>query len=347
MRTVDWYKPTCYGLTLDLIRDRGRYRRYVFCELVSIFMHSDCVSPVLFLFYKREKCTLRVLEAIRDVKPRRLYLASDGPRNEEESSRVLALRHEVQSRVDWDCELMTLFRDENLGCREAVAGAISWFFEHEEAGIILEEDCLPSPSFFSYTEKLLDKYQADKRIMSISGVHHQGEWHRPNSDYFYTVYHSCWGWATWRRAWKHYDPSPSVWVEAKGERLIESLSNDVFFRRGWRKKFEATYANQNNSWAYRWLLCCWSQSGLSIMPSRNLIKNIGFDAEATHCQGDRVPRFCRNDSLEFLITTDRPPLSVIPDKKADRWTTKHVHRLSFLGYVISRAFSFLRWIKLL
>ena len=162
-------------------------------------------TAVLFLIYKRLDTARRVFEVIRVARPPRLYVASDGPREskEGEAEKVQAVRDYVMSHIDWDCEVKTLFREKNLGCKYAVSGAISWFFENEEMGIILEDDCLPSMSFFWFCEELLDKYKDDERIVNITGCNFQQGRNNTGYSYYFSIYSHIWGWAGWRSSWRY------------------------------------------------------------------------------------------------------------------------------------------------
>ena len=163
-------------------------------------------TAVLFLVFNRPETTARVFDAIRKARPPRLYVAADGPRTNRpgEAERVEKVR-QIATAVDWPCEVNTLFRKDNIGCKRAVSGAITWFFEKEEEGIILEDDTLPSQSFFWFCQELLEIYRDDERIFIISGYNKQDEWNAEKVDYFFSYFGGIWGWASWRRAWKHFD----------------------------------------------------------------------------------------------------------------------------------------------
>ena len=163
-------------------------------------------SAVLFVIFNRPETTARVFEAIRSARPPRLYVAADGPRTSRsgEADRCRLVR-EIASRVDWTCELHTLFREANLGCKLGVSGAIDWFFQSETEGIILEDDVVPLASFFGLCDELLETYRDDPKVFAVSGCNLVSSVYRPNHSYFFSRYCHVWGWATWRRAWEHYD----------------------------------------------------------------------------------------------------------------------------------------------
>jgi hypothetical protein len=241
-------------------------------------------TPLLFLVFNRPKQTSKVFDAIRQVKPKYLFIAADGPRLDVEQEDVLCdLTRSIATSVDWDCNVKTLFRTTNLGCGKSVSEAITWFFENVEEGIILEDDCLPSADFFTFCKEMLLAYKDDKRIMQISGTNALGEWKSKQQTYHFSNYGSIWGWASWRRAWKYYDFQIRLWGDSEiKERLKDVLVNESeFIARA--NIFDKFYKNEGeDTWDYQWSFARLAQSGLSIVPSVNLISNIGFDQNATH-----------------------------------------------------------------
>ena len=240
-------------------------------------------TPVLFLTFNRPETTQQVFSEIRQAQPPRLYVAADGPRSEN-SSEVMSceLVRSVATNVDWDCEVKTLFRDQNLGCRLAVSQAIDWFFDQEPEGIILEDDCLPDQSFFWFCQELLERYRDDTRIMHIGGTNFQFGKARTNHSYYFSRYAHVWGWASWRRAWKFYDVEMKNWKDAQTSGLLESLSSDRYFLRYWRQQFELTMMNKIDTWDHQWTFACWSQNAMSVVPETNLVSNIGFGEIGTN-----------------------------------------------------------------
>ncbi|MDB2590741.1 nucleotide-diphospho-sugar transferase, partial [Candidatus Thioglobus sp.] len=211
-------------------------------------------TAVLFLVFNRLDTTRQVFEAIRQAKPPRLYVAADGARanKEGEADTVQAVRNYIMQNVDWECEVKTMFRERNLGCKMAVSGAIDWFFENEEMGIILEDDCLPSQSFFWYCEELLERYKNDMRIFLISGYNKQNSWKEETNDYFFSNLGGIWGWASWGRAWKHYDIEMSDienfiesnnFVNIFGEKLGK-IRQDIIYK--------SIIINKMDTWDYQW-----------------------------------------------------------------------------------------------
>ena len=239
-------------------------------------------TPVLFLVFNRPDVTRRVFEKIREVQPKQLFIAADGPRQShlEDVEKCKEVR-EIVSCIDWDCQVSTLFREENLGCGQAVNTAITWFFDTIEQGIILEDDTLPERSFFYFCSALLKKYEDDKRIMMVCGNNGLGRWETRYS-YFFSQLGAIWGWATWRRAWKLYDFYVKKWQIAKRDKVLFSVFRDEN-RAAYRETIlDNIYAGKIDTWDYQWSFTRLTNSGLSILPSANLICNIGFGEDATH-----------------------------------------------------------------
>lgn len=163
-------------------------------------------TPILLIIFKRPDTTQIVFDQLRKVKPKTLYVFADGPRKnrigEEEKCK---LAREIIESVDWECNIKKNYNEENLGCKKAVSNAITWFFENEEQGIILEDDVVPNKSFFNFTSSLLEHYRYNSKVMYISGNNFLGNKTNVNGSYYFSIYPHIWGWATWRRAWKLFD----------------------------------------------------------------------------------------------------------------------------------------------
>lgn len=276
-------------------------------------------SPILLLTFNRLETTKKVFAAIREVKPTKLYFASDGPRESRanELEEVKKVRNFLLNSVDWDCQIKTLFQDKNLGCGKAVSTALNWFFESEEMGIILEDDCLPSISFFRFCDELLEKYLDDERIMHISGDNFQDGMIRGNATYYFSKISHVWGWATWRRAWKFYDfemQSLNNFIEKKIGYNIWKNKRIVNY---WIKQFKKVADNKIDTWDYQWNYCLLVNNGLSILPNFNLVENIGFHPEATHTKEIGFKNL-RNE-ISFPL---KHPNFFVPDMKADSYTFK-------------------------
>ncbi len=236
--------------------------------------------PILLLIFNRPDLTEKIFSQIRKYRPTRLYIAADGPRESKpEEERLCNSARKIIEKVDWDCKVETLFRESHLGCKASVSGAISWLFENEETGIILEDDTLPVESFFPYCEEMLYRYRDHHEISMISGVK-LGKLTIRDS-YFFSDYTHVWGWAGWRRSWKDYDVAISSFP-VKRTTLFNRKKFSKFEKIYWDDIFTNTYEGKINTWDYQWVYCNFINNRYSIMPNVNLISNIGFREDATH-----------------------------------------------------------------
>ena len=244
-------------------------------------------TPILFLFFNRLDTTQKVFEKIREAQPEHLYLASDGPRKNKEGEDKLVkdVRKWVLNHIDWPCTVHKHFNGENLGCGKNVSGSITWFFENEAQGIILEDDCVPHIDFFTYCEELLNKYHDDKRIWHICGTNPLGISNISES-YFFSKYMHCWGWAGWADRWKHY----TFDLKDYNKKDLKNLSSDRAVRSYFEKVLECMRKGTTDTWDYQWFLNVVAHNGLCIMPAKNLICNVGL--VGTHTIGNSMSREC-------------------------------------------------------
>lgn len=283
---------------------------------------SEQCPPVLLLVFNRPDMTAKVFSQIRKVQPPQLFVAADGPRaNHPRDEDLCQEARNVATQVDWDCELHTHFRSENLGLKEAVSSAIMWFFRHVESGIILEDDCVPHPTFFPYCHELLEKYQNDQRVMAISGDNFQPNSKDYDASYYFSAYPHCWGWATWSRAWDWYDGEISEWKRLKNTGWLEGWLGSSPSAEYWADIFDRVANEGVDSWAYPWTFSCWAQHGLTILPAVNLVSNIGFDDRSTHTkQADSGAAHLPTNSLRTPLTH---PSCIVRDYSADRHTLEN------------------------
>lgn len=272
------------------------------------------VPPVLLIGFNRPQLTRQVLQSLRLAQPAKLYVAVDGPRKDRpEDVRKCEAVRSVAADVDWPCEVRTLFRESNLGCRLGVAGAIEWFFANEEEGIILEDDCLPSPSFFEYCATMLHRFSDDYRVMMVTGYNAQDTWGTDEQDYFFSHLGGIWGWATWRRAWRLFDMEMRYLDEAlRRGSLVGLLGPKAGHLR--EEQFRAVRRDRVDTWDYQWGLARHINSGLSVVPTKNLVENIGFGADATHTKQAPSSVTSRRHELTFPLTENR---IVVADRAYD------------------------------
>lgn len=277
-------------------------------------------KPILLIVFNRPDTTAKVFEAIRKARPSKLFVAADGPREHKEGEAEKCNRaREIATAVDWDCEVKTLFREENLGCGIGPSSAITWFFENVEEGIILEDDCLPSPDFFAFCSELLERYRDDERIMNIGGCNFLPAGYHNDSlaSYYFSRHGNTWGWATWRRAWKLYDYKIKNYGSARQQKLLEHSYNSLAEKEYFIRLFERTY-NENDKitwWDYQWEYLLRTNSGLTIVPNKNLVVNIGFGEHATHTtNADSKAAKMKPEPLHFPL---KHPEHVVPDYTRD------------------------------
>lgn len=292
-------------------------------------------TPILFLIFNRPDTTKLVFESIRSIKPAKLYIAADGARKDKVGEDLLCKdTRSIIDLIDWECEIKTLFRPENLGCKIAVSSAIDWFFENEEQGIILEDDCLPYESFYIYCETLLNYYASNERIMHISGNNFQDGMMRGNGSYYFSNYNHIWGWATWKRAWKAYNVDLSFLTEIEIETLIEKQFDTKKERLFWNNIFKKVINKTIGTWDYQWTYAVWKNNGLSILPNKNMIANIGFNNNGTHTSG--VDILGLSNMKTFSISKIIHPTEIEINKKADKYGLDHYFNPSKFFYLYKK-----------
>ncbi len=295
-------------------------------------------TAVLFLVFNRLDTTKQVFEAIRQAKPPRIYIAADGAREskEGEEEKVKAVRDYIISNIDWKCEVKTLFREQNFGCKMAVSGAIDWFFDNEEMGIILEDDCLPSQSFFWFCEELLEKYKNDMRIGMISGDNFQNGIKRGEDDYYFSIYNHIWGWACWENRWKKFD----VELEnIKDSTFLNFIHEKKWTREYWKNIFNGLKNYKvNKIWDYQWTFTMWDNHWLTALPNVNLVSNIGFGVDATNTFQENF-KFAKLVSYDFVLKNH--PKEIIQNKKADDFTDKTMFSHGLIHFVLLKTLHYL------
>ncbi|NOT62050.1 MAG: glycosyltransferase family 2 protein [Acidobacteria bacterium] len=245
-------------------------------------------TPVAIIVFNRPHVTRRVYEVLRQVKPSTLFVIADGPRDDRpEDVALCEATRAIFEQVDWDCRVIRNYAAQNLGCGPRPASGISWVFEQVPEAIILEDDCLPHPTFFRYCEELLAYYREDNRIAHIGGTCFYPEINRTHLSYRFSRFPLCWGWASWRRAWRHFDADLQDWptMLSNGELddMLDYWLETKAARRFWRERFDAIKGEGKiHTWDYQWILACWRQRALSIYPNVNLVSNLGFGDDATH-----------------------------------------------------------------
>lgn len=271
-------------------------------------------TPILFLIFNRPDLTRIVFERIREVKPKYFYVAADGPRKDhsEDANKCSLAREIVLKNIDWKCEVKTLFREKNLGCGLAVSEAITWFFEHVEEGIILEDDIIPDITFLSYCKNLLNRYRSDNRVMMISGFNINGSWYPEKQSYYFSYFGGVWGWATWRRAWRGYDLKIRKWDDREIQKYI--LNFFPGYSQSRKNLYNDIRKGAIDTWDIQWGFHRLLNKGLCILPSKNLVQNIGFNEEATHTKAKPVWHHQKLFKMQFPMNHS----AVENDKEYDK-----------------------------
>ena len=273
---------------------------------------------VLFIVFNRLDTVQKVLERIKEIKPSRFYVAADGAREnvEGEFESTQAIKKYIKENIDWDCEFKTLYREKNLGCCHSVTGAIKWFFDNEEMGIILEDDCLPSLDFFTFAKNLLEKYKDDERIMLISGDNFQNGKKWGDGSYYFSKICHIWGWASWRRAWQKFDINMKSFPNFVKENKIEDVFKNPSIQWYWLKNYYRAYnGTYPGAWDYKWSYSILNNNGLCITPNVNLVQNIGFREDSTHTNFNPEEYSIPTQELKEIIH----PSCFVPYEKADEY----------------------------
>lgn len=273
-------------------------------------------TPVVFIIFNRPDATERVFDEIARARPPKLLVVGDGARaNRPGEAEKVATCRAIIKKVDWPCEVLTNFSETNLGCKVRVSSGLDWVFERVPEAIILEDDCLPHPTFFRYCQELLERYRDDERIGMISGDNFQFGVKRGDSSYYFSRFNHIWGWASWRRAWNYYDVTMRHWPLFIQNNSIRNITSSKREQEYWLKTFQSVYSGKIDTWDYQWTFALWSQGMKSVLPNSNLISNIGFGSDATHTinvdQNSNIPL------NEIIFPLNHPVFNVI-DIEADR-----------------------------
>jgi hypothetical protein len=297
-------------------------------------------TPILFIIYNNPRVTKIVFDRIRELKPQYLYISADGPKSnlKYDYDEITETRN-IINQIDWNCSVKKRFLDENLGCKKGVSSAITWFFENENEGIILEYDCLPDLSFFHFCENLLNKYRHNSNIYSISGNNFDFKFQKSSnfniqldSSYTYSNLSKIWGWATWKRAWKNFDITMSDFPSFIKEKKIESKISGKKNQKYWLNKMKDVFEGRNNStWGFIWLYTILNHDAYCITPNVNLVSNIGFGINATHAKDDKS--VFSNIEAKKIINIVHPK-EIILNKDSDTIFSNYLRKSEFRNEII-------------
>jgi hypothetical protein len=283
--------------------------------------------PILFTIYNRKGIAFDTFQRIREVRPAKLFIAADGPKPEKPGdAEKCAETREVAAMVDWPCEVKTLFRPANLGLKKGMSSAIRWFFENVEEGIVLEDDCKPELSFFGFCAWALDAYRGDARVMAVCGTNYQFGVKRGEASLYFSKILACWGWATWRRAWNHFDLEMKSFPEFERTGQIRNVFPHRLPQEFWMAKMGNVHRGAN-SWAFAWIYAIIANGGLVAVPNENLVANVGFGEGGTNAT-DEESVFSNMKTGTLGGRFIAPPF-ILADNEADLLFTRIVAKEQF------------------
>ena len=278
-------------------------------------------TAVVLIIFNRPDTTARVFAEIAKAKPLRLLVIGDGPRGDRQGEmEQVAKAREIVRRVDWPCTVQTNFSDVNLGCKKRVSSGIDWVFSQVDEAIILEDDCLPEPSFFRFCEEMLERYRADLRVGMISGDNFHTD-PMPGADsYYFSKYCHIWGWASWKDRWvESYDVGMAQWPRVRDTGQLLDMLGGSGRTSYWDKIFSRVHQGKVDTWDYQWVFANWLQGRLSVMPTVNLVSNIGFRPDATHTNSLTELADLPTMPMAFPL---QHPVGLLRNTRADRVSAK-------------------------
>ena len=260
--------------------------------------------PILYLVFNRLDTVKQTFLVIQKAKPKKLFLAADGPRNSEEKKKTDIVREYILNNISWDCEVKTLFRKKNLGCEHACKSAITWFFKNVEMGIILEDDCLVDPSFFRFCQELLEKYRHNNNVFSINALSEGATGKEYSYDFSKII--RLWGWASWRRAWNSIYQKEEEYItnQINPLKYLKEVFPNFFERVLFEKRFLGYVNHRANTWEFPWFLGIVRSKGLNVVPNVNLVENIGIDEENTNTSPNFIDKMflvLKRNKLKFPL----------------------------------------------
>lgn len=238
-------------------------------------------TPITVIAYKRVDTLSLLLNQIKVLKPKKLFIILDGPKNKSEKSKTDLVKKLVCSKK-WATHVYINRSRVNLGLRKRVVTGLNWVFTKVDRSIIVEDDLLPDMTFYSFCQDMLDMYEDNLKVGSIAGYSYKTDKKGVNDSYYFSKYIESWGWATWKRSWSQYEDSMELWPELKRSNWLGKLILNKYSVKYWESSLDAAYYKRVDSWAYRWTLTCLRKNMLTIIPRYNLVRYLGWGKEATH-----------------------------------------------------------------
>lgn len=286
-------------------------------------------TPVVIIIYKRIDNLEEICSTLRKVKPKNILIISDGAKIKSDIHLINEVRSKLESLIDWKCNIHKNYAATNLGLKERFSSGISWVFSIVDRAIFIEDDCIPDPTFFRFCDELLEKYKDDKRIMTISGNNFQYGKNPITESYYFSRYPHIWGWATWKRALKHYDPDLNDWPTRRKTNWLHDVTHNFVSSKYWQYIFDKVYEGKINTWDYQLTYACFANNGLNIIPSHNLVTNVGYDNSATNTKVRSRAMGQLSTPIDFPLVH---PRGIEANQPADATTDRHVF-LSPIGVV--------------
>jgi hypothetical protein len=277
------------------------------------------------------------MDVLRHAQPSRLFIVSDGPRPDRpgEAEQVAEVRACVEASVDWPCAVMKNYAEHNMGCDPRVVSGISWVFSIVDEAIILEDDCIPDPSFINFATAMLARYRDDTRVMHVAGCNYFEGAEVSGGSYYFSQYPLTWGWATWARSWKLFDYDLSLWRNAEVReaiRIQRTVCGDYTY---WAREFDKIISGKGDWWDYKWIFCCWVNGGVAVVPNVNMISNMGFRGDATHTTDSNsimAGRGIKSMSGDYIP----PAFAIVPSSRDVYFGRKYCGQKSILVRVWNR-----------
>lgn len=306
-------------------------------------MPASFDTPVVFWIFKRPETTEKVFAAIAQARPKNLFVFAEGPRPDHPEDQALCAQARAIVKVDWPCNFQYDYAPKHMGGKVRFATAMKWIFSQVDRAIILEDDCVPDPSFFPFCAELLEKYKDDTRIGMITGFNAQLGRSRTKDSYFFSTYHFCWGWATWRRTWQCFDEDLGTfekqWPQVRDAGWIKTRFRRKASQAQWSVLFEDLYrlGGKNITDGY-WTFTALTRNLLTIIPNQNLISNIGWGKTATHTKLTDRYAYLPTIPMQFPL---RHPGKIAVNTKADDFVERILFSPSLLRKRWNRILSIL------
>ncbi len=280
-------------------------------------------TPVAIFIYKRTQNLTLIFASLKKIKPKTLYLIADGPKDASEIVQVENTRKNLELLIDWPCIVHKNYANTNLGLKERFKSGIDWIFNQEDKAIFLEDDCIPDPSFFRFCDELLEKYKNDERVFSISGNNFQFGKDSPKESYYFSKYPHIWGWATWKRSWDKYDSEISDWQSRRSSSWLREVIGGFIIAKFWKYIFDRLSAGKINTWDYQLTYASFKNRGLNIIPSVNLVTNVGYGADSTNIKS-------KNKTIGVSTVPMQFPLVHPTEFRVDEESDRRIENLVYL-----------------